>query len=324
MKHWKDIGRLLKIVDRALLDEWVEWSRGFGVSYYICNVLWDSFEPIGCDVHTSYFSLVRQALSKVLRPGLDYKAAAERMQVSSSPVFSTPRTELTLCGCLCLLQLDEEDSKIDKRDLKSMLTYLGIRLNHEELRMVMSAFRQDEQGKIRAKEFVEFTTSDEPSGLNDTRQRLHNKCVWESACPKCGLSKAFRVVSEKTALADRSGGAGTRIRTEPLAEQRRRLEILRQFQEIPPGAHEKDETRICGLSRAIELGEDEIHWTEGLDWVDPLDSYDTEDDHGPIRYNPKHQCTVAKWLADEGKIMRKCGDSTSCFVSHRTRIWQRR
>ena len=46
VRHWKNVGRNLKVVDRSLLDEWVEWSRGFGVSFYICNVLWDAFEPV--------------------------------------------------------------------------------------------------------------------------------------------------------------------------------------------------------------------------------------------------------------------------------------
>jgi hypothetical protein len=79
LAHWKEVGKHLKVIDRGLLDEWFEWSKGFEVTYYVCQVLWDSFEPIGDDVHTNYYSLARQTLGLLLRPGLKYKAAADKV-----------------------------------------------------------------------------------------------------------------------------------------------------------------------------------------------------------------------------------------------------
>lgn len=51
------VGRALKRVDRTLLAEWVEWLEGM-FTFNQANILWDSFDPIACDIHSSAYSQV--------------------------------------------------------------------------------------------------------------------------------------------------------------------------------------------------------------------------------------------------------------------------
>ena len=42
-------------------------------TFNVLVMLWDALEPVGCDVHSSGNSLVRDAFMKIMRPGLDYR-----------------------------------------------------------------------------------------------------------------------------------------------------------------------------------------------------------------------------------------------------------
>ncbi|RHZ25236.1 hypothetical protein DYB31_011611, partial [Aphanomyces astaci] len=72
--RWRDVGQALKGVDRSLLTAWMTWSDGF-MSQGRCRVLWESFPPIACDVHSTS-SAIRDVFLKLLhRKEVDYKDA---------------------------------------------------------------------------------------------------------------------------------------------------------------------------------------------------------------------------------------------------------
>lgn len=52
-----DIGKALKKVDRTLYAEWAKWADKV-FSANITMVMWDSFPPTACDVHSSAYSQV--------------------------------------------------------------------------------------------------------------------------------------------------------------------------------------------------------------------------------------------------------------------------
>ena len=53
-----DVGKALKRVDRSLFSEWTAWCVPHCLSFRVAVVLWDSFEPKACDVHSAAYSQV--------------------------------------------------------------------------------------------------------------------------------------------------------------------------------------------------------------------------------------------------------------------------
>lgn len=85
-----EIGQLLKRVDRTLFTEWFTWANSDpaalarvknpvdaqkAISFNFATTLWDFFEPRACDMHSAISSQVRETFQKLLRPGLDFRAA---------------------------------------------------------------------------------------------------------------------------------------------------------------------------------------------------------------------------------------------------------
>jgi Ca2+-binding EF-hand superfamily protein len=294
LDHWKDVGKHLKIIDRSLLDEWFDWSKGFGVSYYICNVLWDSFQPIGDDVHTTYYSLARQTLGKVLRPNLNYQAAANKIVQRK---WSRAQTGV---------EFDFEDAteadlkeykKFNRRDLKALLIEIGIELKHEELRLIVDSFDTGDDGTMPMQEFIEFTGPLGPRNQADVRHRLDYKAppVWESTCPKTGLSNAYRVTIAPSNATEAPADKHVRVvekaneekrRVVELKERQRRLAILEQFD--------------------AQVKEDDDDDGE----EDYEDEYSDDGDgdgspRGKASKREKKKCTVAKWLEHNGLKMKQ-------------------
>lgn len=51
------IGKSLKMVDRTLLADWAKWAGNI-MSFNTASILWDSFPPTACDVHSAQYSQV--------------------------------------------------------------------------------------------------------------------------------------------------------------------------------------------------------------------------------------------------------------------------
>jgi TPR repeat protein len=76
-----EVGQLLKSIDRTLLGEWYQWANGDpsladsainknsakGIAFNFATILWDSFEPRACDVHSTISSQVSPSFSNLSR-----------------------------------------------------------------------------------------------------------------------------------------------------------------------------------------------------------------------------------------------------------------
>mmetsp|Transcript_30011 Transcript_30011/g.38741 ORF Transcript_30011/g.38741 Transcript_30011/m.38741 type:complete len:1575 (+) Transcript_30011:1304-6028(+) len=287
LAHWKQVGKHLKVIDRGLLDEWFEWSKAFEVSYYVCQVLWDSFEPIGDDVHTNYYSLARTTLAMLLRPGLKFQAAGDKIVHRKWRACEKRGEDLGDID-----DATEEDLKtlkmFDRTDLKQLLGKVGLELRSEQLRLVVDSFDTDDEGKMHLDRFLEFTGPNGPTDRADAnrRLRLQTPPVWESTCPKTGLSNAFRVTSVSEGLARQQGADegrlvkiiekknGEKRQLVELKERKRRIAILKTFQELPEYDEEDDEE----------------------------ERYSDDDGEEKDGFNKK--CTVAQWNADNGSLWK--------------------
>jgi hypothetical protein len=83
-KDCLEVGQLLKSVDRTLFNEWYQWANSHpsladsnlnknsskGIAFNFATVLWDSFEPRACDVHSMISSQVDPLPLPVLSPSL--------------------------------------------------------------------------------------------------------------------------------------------------------------------------------------------------------------------------------------------------------------
>ncbi len=72
ISQWVQVGRALKRIDSRLIKEFIAWSAGAFPPVH-CQVVWDSFPPIACDIHVPGYSTVRETLLKFLRPGINYQ-----------------------------------------------------------------------------------------------------------------------------------------------------------------------------------------------------------------------------------------------------------
>ncbi len=75
---WVQVGRALKQVDSRLIKEFIAWSGGAFPPVH-CQIVWDSFPPIACDIHAPGYNTVRDTLLKFLRPGINYQESFEKM-----------------------------------------------------------------------------------------------------------------------------------------------------------------------------------------------------------------------------------------------------
>jgi hypothetical protein len=131
--HWKKVGRALKAVDSSLLREWINWSKGLeSVTPKVCSVLWDKFPPVGCDVHRGTSSPVRDVLLKILRPGIDYAAAFERLcdrKMRRQAADAEERGE----GPMKREEM-EETLIVSRKDMQGVFKDAGILLQPDEAR----------------------------------------------------------------------------------------------------------------------------------------------------------------------------------------------
>lgn len=96
--RWREVGRALKRVDRALLKDWTAWSRGFRDAC-ACAVEWDSFGPVFCDTHAPS-SVARTALVHLLHKlNVDWRKEFHRFVDSKHE--AGVRGSALRCSCVC-------------------------------------------------------------------------------------------------------------------------------------------------------------------------------------------------------------------------------
>ncbi len=146
-----EVGKNLKKVDRTLLQEWSQWCSTV-FTFNTCTVLWDSFEPVACDVHCASYSQIRDTFMKLLRPGLDFKQTftefVEKLWKQEQSRSSSKYEEKDQY---------QRDLALNKRQMMSLLRQMGISLKDQEMRALIAAFDSDSNGVVTLQEFLDFT-----------------------------------------------------------------------------------------------------------------------------------------------------------------------
>lgn len=301
LAHWKAVGKHLKVVDRCLLDEWFEWSKGFEVTSYICQVLWDSFEPIGDDVHTSYYSLARTTLGTILRPGLGFKEAVSKVVKRKWRVAAAKGDDMGEMEDATASEV-APFKQLSRSDLKAVLSEVGLHLSADQLRLVVDCFDDEGRGTMDAVRFIDFTGISGPRNKAEALQRLRQRTppLWESTCPVTGLANAFRVttapVSAKDTPEDRrtsviSLANGEKRRQVELKERQRRIAVLKHFDEYR-GAADDDYSDD-------DHDEDEAYSDDDADGADGAG-----DREAAGKAKKANKCTVAQWMENNGARMK--------------------
>ncbi|ETV72100.1 hypothetical protein, variant 1 [Aphanomyces astaci] len=191
--RWRDVGQALKGVDRSLLTAWMTWSDGF-MSQGRCRVLWESFPPIACDVHSTS-SAIRDVFLKLLhRKEVDYKDAF--LKFATRKHMQAVKAGVT----------DDEDMKDDDKlqtyahmtakEFTKFLAGVGILLQPEECDRVVEYFDANGDGTITMQEFLAVTGDKRLTQCHgDTELALKDVCMWETVCHECGMLNAFQMVA---------------------------------------------------------------------------------------------------------------------------------
>ena len=139
-----EVGKALKRVDRGLLSEWLRWSSNV-IPAYNATALWDSFYPTACDVHGVLGSQVRETFLRILKPGLDFKAAFKqfalrkirRREASENRDFSKEERDEII-----------RDTKLGKKDMTQLLLELGVSMKPHEISALIDAFDANGDGVV--------------------------------------------------------------------------------------------------------------------------------------------------------------------------------
>ena len=143
-KHWIEVGKNLKMIDRNLYKVWHDWTDGFQSSYK-CQVLWDFFPPRCCDLHSTAYSGTRDTFLKLLRPNLNYKKVFEsqcRKKWNSWEKFCEEKDKdfnefvAEKLDVETGIRKEEalEKMKLNDRDMRVVMKNLGLKLDGEEMR----------------------------------------------------------------------------------------------------------------------------------------------------------------------------------------------
>ncbi|KAF0689453.1 Aste57867_19105 [Aphanomyces stellatus] len=189
--RWEDVGRALKGIDRGLLVTWMTWSEGF-MSQGRCRILWESFPPIACDVHSTS-SAIRDIFLKLLhRKEVNYKDAFLK--------FAAKKHSKAVKNGLADEDMKDEDklqtyAQMNTKEFTKFLAVLGILLQPEECDRVVEYFDGNGDGTITIQEFLAVTGEERPAQCHgDTEMALKDVCMWETVCHECGMLNAFQMV----------------------------------------------------------------------------------------------------------------------------------
>ena len=191
-----EVGKHLKLVDRTLLQEWSQWCAAV-FSFNTCTVLWDSFEPVACDVHCSSYSQIRDTFMKLLRPGLDFKQTfteyVEKLWIQEQSRSRGPSKYDNK-------EQYQENMALTKRQMMNLLRQMGISMKDQEMRSLVAAFDSDSNGVVTLQEFLDFTgpKRDRHGGASAC---LGQKCCWMTTCKITGMANAYTIsAASKRAL----------------------------------------------------------------------------------------------------------------------------
>lgn len=271
-----EVGKALKRVDRGLLSDWLRWCSNV-IPSYIATALWDSFYPKACDVHSVLGSQVRESFLRILKPGLDFKAAFKqfaerkirRREASENRDYSREEREEII-----------RQTKLGKKDMTQLLLELGVSMKPHEISALIDAFDSNGDGVVTMQEFLDFTGPMRSTNAGALAS-LNQMCCWRTTCKETGMANAFAVclpvkasgLDSESKDADVHGSRSElivlangdkRLKVEA-SERVKRLHILRRYGEIAEEKRSrKDRKRGSGGHKgyASSEGEDDYETDE--------------------------------------------------------------
>lgn len=266
VSQWLEVGQALKRVDGRLLRDFVHWT-GSAFSAAHCQMVWDALPPVACDTHSLAYSALRETFLKLLKPGINYREAFERM---------TRRKRKSEEGA---------EMALTKRELRTLLTKeLGIVMKEDELRRLIDAFDTNQDQVVSWREFEDFTGGDRDPTRGDAAARLRERCAWQTTCRETGMPNAYTTTvctsshSRDPADTGTSGpapwGGSLEVTVLKNGETRKRLEL--------PGRKRRVEVlRRYGLLSEYD------------------DEYDEEYEGESQRQQGQKKCAAATWSIEE-------------------------
>lgn len=129
--------------------------------------------------------------------------------------------------------------EMDKKDMRKIMSDLGVKMEEEQLRRVIDAFDSNGDGTVSKDEFLNFCNPDgnpsRPAVRGDTAAVLERKCIHETSCCFTGMPNAF-VVTASCKKVDSEDNVkiikkkdGTFRRIVELEERRKRWALLANF-----------------------------------------------------------------------------------------------
>ena len=140
-------------------------------------VLWDALEPVGCDVHSSGNSLVRDAFMKIMRPGLDYRQTFTAFADKRLPRDMDPEER----------KRRQDRIGLTKEQLGQLLRDMGVAMKPTEMRTLVDAFDADGDGTVTLQEFLDFT-GPKREKKGGAMAALGQRCCWKTTCRVTGMS----------------------------------------------------------------------------------------------------------------------------------------
>ncbi|KAJ1453077.1 hypothetical protein M885DRAFT_567898 [Pelagophyceae sp. CCMP2097] len=213
LAYWRRVGALLKAVDASLLRDWVEWSRlrsdqsagvhagealnvdatvlrndaphrsndafewahtlGLNCSPSTANALWPFFTQVQRHASCGGVSALRSALLKVLKSGLDFGQAIQRLE----------RARLE----------DGGGGGVSPKDLRLLLRIGGLVVSSDEARLIVDCLDNfGGSGGAPLERVRSFFGS--PTKPGDVQRKLKTVCFFQTTCPETGMPNAFRVI----------------------------------------------------------------------------------------------------------------------------------
>lgn len=212
-----EVGQALKKVDRTLYPEWSKWCEEV-ISPYTAQIMWDSFTPRACDVHSPSMSQVRDTFMKLLRPGLDFKetfiefvekrslgrrVAQYKMEKGYDNMDEAERKEFNYN----LVDLKKEwlsEIALGKNTMAKLLRSMGVSMKDGELRTLVDAFDANGDGVVTLSEFLDFAgpKRDKKGGASAV---LGQRCCFLTTCRTTGMAGAYCISAPtKRFLAEQS------------------------------------------------------------------------------------------------------------------------
>ena len=223
---------------------------------FVCSTYWNSFRPIGCDIHNNLDSKYRYNLMKIIRKsGIDFEAMfafgfRQEFKRKSKKVDALGEGEELVEDPDFVDDPDEMENDIDAgrawlshRAFIRTLRDSGVDVTPTVRVQLLHCLDPNQDGRVTIQEFVRFVSD---KAMNSVR------CVWDEICPVCGMRPAFRTLFHKDKdtgklICDKGSGTPTPFKTE-LAQhkQMRRQKTWRNAHEkrrLPPEPESEDEEK---------------------------------------------------------------------------------